>query len=215
MSINNVHFFTRFVLLLLLMPLVLSCTSTSLLPTSGTVTSPTSTTAARPTETVAVTPTLLMPPPLGQVPQNCPPGPTPQSIFSDVGPAVGRTPLWAIGFDGPHAVIKIPPYFTYTPYGWTWKLIWRMQASYTYPIMLSGTNLHDGSLLWFQIDEQVPSTSPILDPLPAERHVPNAGSWIDWRSYLYIPVAGCYALEAKWPGGHWRITFAAGRQVEK
>lgn len=146
------------------------------------------------------------------VPQNCPPGSTLQPIFSDVGAAVGGPPVWAIGFNGPRAVIEIPTYFTYTPYGWTWKLIWRMQDSYTHPITLRGGNLHDGSLLWFQIGQQDPSTSPVLAPRLAENPVLNAGSWVDWTSYLYIPAAGCYYLEATWPGGHWRITFAAGRQ---
>ena len=31
-----------------------------------------------------------------------------------------------------------------------------------------------------------------------------------WSAILYIPAAGCYALDASWPGGSWRVTFAAG-----
>jgi hypothetical protein len=84
-----------------------------------------------------------------------------------------------------------------------------MQAKYTHPITLTGGNLRGGTLLWFQIDQQNPSTSPTLDPLHAERQ-PDAG-WLEWGSYLYIPTAGCYYLEAKWPSGSWRINFSAGK----
>lgn len=209
MNTSGMRLITRFVLLLMLISLLASCTSTSSLPTTGTATaSPSaSTTSARP----VVTPTLLIPPPLGMVPQNCPPGPTPQPIFSDIGPVVGAAPVWVTGFGGPHAVIHIPTYFTYTQYGWTWKLLWKMQSGYTHPITLEGGNLRNGTLLWFQIGQQNPSTSPVLDPLHSGQQ-PSAGSGLNWPSYMYIPIAGCYSLEAKWPGGHWRITFAAGRQ---
>lgn len=121
MNTSGMRLITRFVLLLLLIPLLDSCTSTSSLPTTGTATASSSapTTSARPVVTIAATPTLLIPPPLGMVPQNCPSGPTPQPIFSDIGPVVGAAPVWVAGFGGPHAVIHIPTYFTYTQYGWT------------------------------------------------------------------------------------------------
>lgn len=213
MNTNAVRFFTHAILLPALIPLLLSCAATSLPQATETprASSPAPTTSAVPSGTVSTTPTLLTPPPLGMVPQNCPPGPTPQPIFSDIGPVVGAAPLWVTGFGGPHAVIHIPTYFTFTQYGWTWKLLWKMQSGYTHPITLEGGNLRNGTLLWFQIGQQNPSTSPVLDLLHSGQQ-PGAGSGLNWPSYVYIPTAGCYYLEAKWPGGHWRIIFAAGRQ---
>src|SRR5437899_884817 len=123
----------------------------------------------------------LVPPPLGAVPQDCPPGPTPQQVFPDVGPALGHAPLWAIGFDGPHAVIHIPTsYDTYTQYGWTWKVIWRMQGGFTSSVTLHGKNGRDDTSLWFQIGQQDPSTSPVLDPLHAVRCSASTGVCVQW-----------------------------------
>jgi len=137
----------------------------------------------------------------------------PRPVFSDVGPGVGSFPVWAFGFGGPHAIVRIPTsYFTYTRYGWTWKLIWRVSVHYMQPVTLHGGNLQTGTLLWFQIG--TPSTAPVLDPRPDEAQITQSGypaEAVEWHSYLYIPAAGCYYLEADWPGGHWRITFAAGR----
>ncbi len=214
MNTNAVRVFIRALFLVFtLIPLLLSCAPTVLTASNRDTKglTPCANHLRVPSGTVPTTPTLLTPPQLGMVPQNCPPGPTPQPIFSDIGPVVGAAPLWVTGFGGPHAVINIPTYFTYTQYGWTWKLLWKMQSGYMHPITLEGGNLLNGTLLWFQIGQQNPSTSPVLDPLHSGQQ-PSAGSGLNWPSYVYIPTAGCYYLEAKWPGGHWRIIFAAGRQ---
>jgi len=153
------------------------------------------------------------PPPLGAVPQDCPPGPTPQPISPYIGPAIGSSPVWAVGFGGPHAVLHIPvSYDTYIPqYGWTWKLIWEVGPNYTHRITLRGGDLRNSTSLWFQFSGD-PTTSPILDAQTPDHPESVIGNnWAEWGSYLYIPAAGCYYLEASWPGGHWRITFAAGR----
>jgi hypothetical protein len=64
----------------------------------------------------------------------------------------------------------------------------------------------------FQIGDRAPSTTPILDPRAPP--IPNQpAGWADFLSYLFIPQAGCYVLEAAWPGGMWRLTFAAGRSA--
>lgn len=207
-----VHLFLLAVLLLLS-----SCSQTSNPVTGGATPPPQATSPLRPTPTPPlITPT---PPPLGPVPKDCPPGPTPQQIFSDLGPSgVGSYPVWAFGFDGPHATVPLsrdPDAYT-PPYGWTTKVIWRVSTHYTHPVHLQGGNLRTGTSLWFQIGDQNPEPSPILDPRPAEQAIaesgdPNPPQAVGWRSYLYIPTAGCYYLEADWPGGSWRITFAAGR----
>lgn len=162
-----------------------------------------------PTSPPTLVPTAT-PPPLGLVPQNCPTTPASRNIFPDIGPGVGTSPVWAFGLGTP---ILIPTsYFTYTPYGWTWKVIWRVSSGYTHLVRLHAGNLRGSSPLWFQIDDQAPSTSPVLDALHAVRSSASEAPWVEWGSYLYIPAAGCYQVEATWPGGQWSISFAAGRQ---
>lgn len=205
---NTRRFLLRQVMLLVLVATITACASTPTPPTAQA----TSTAISMPTPTPYVPPPTLTPPPLGSVPQNCPPGPTPQRVFSDVGPTLGHAPVWAIGFDGPHAVVRLSSYFTYTQYGWTWKILWRVSDSSPSPITLQAGPLRNGPLLWFQIGDQNPTVSPTLAPVtpdPAYLTVTNA-PWTDFPSYFFIPKAGCYYLEAHWRGGSWRITFAAG-----
>ncbi len=103
--------------LLLALLLLLSGCSQASSPPAGTPT-PTPQAVATPTPTPILMPSPTptpKPPPLGLVPQDCPTGPTPRPVFSDVGPGVGSFPVWAFGFGGPHAIVRIPTsYFTYT-----------------------------------------------------------------------------------------------------
>jgi len=38
----------------------------------------------------------------------------------------------------------------------------------------------------------------------------TSDQWAEFPGSLTILKAGCYYLEATWPGGSWHITFAAG-----
>jgi hypothetical protein len=204
---KSISIFTRYVMLLMCIFLLGACAATP--PQAAPATS---TALLMPTPTPYVPPPTPVPPLLGPVPQNCPLGPTPQHVFSDVGPVLGHLPVWAIGFDGPHAVVRLSSYFTYTQYGWTWKILWRVSDSSPSPITLQAGPLGNRPLLWFQIGDQNPTVSPTLAPVtpdPAYLTVTNA-PWTDFPSYFFIPKAGCYYLEAHWRGGSWRITFAAG-----
>jgi hypothetical protein len=40
---------------------------------------------------------------------------------------------------------------------------------------------------------------------------PTSDGYKDFPSYLYVPQAGCYMVEAKWTDGHWRLVFGLGR----
>lgn len=194
--------------LLALLLLLSSCS-----PASGPVTGRATATLGvvpTPTPTPYVEPPTPIPPPLGLPPQDCPLGPPPHNVFSDVIPGYGSFPAWAFGLE---PTIRISTSFTYTQYGWTWKVIWRVSTRYTQPVQLHGGNLRTGMPLWFQIGEPA-STTPILDPRPDEQQIAQSGApteFVEWKSYLYIPTAGCYYVEADWPQGSWRITFAAGR----
>jgi hypothetical protein len=76
--------------------------------------------------------------------------------------------------------------------------------------------------LWFDAGHNLSGTpsgaaSPhgVLDP-----KAPNRGStdnrqshWAIWGIDVLLLAAGCYSLQASWPGGHWTMTFAAGHEA--
>ena len=192
---------------LALLVIVSSCSSTSIPTTNIPTATPGVISTLAPTSTPTPTPTA---PPLGAVPQDCPPGPRLQNIFTDIIPVVGGSPVWAAGFVGPHAILHVGNGIStqnnvYTQHGWYRKILWRVSTNSPSPVTLHGGSLHDGTPLWFQIGNQDLTLSPVLDP-------GNAGEqpWTSFPSYIFIPQAGCYYLEAHWSSGSWRITFAAG-----
>jgi len=143
-------------------------------------------------------------------------GPAPRQIDPAFAPAVGAPPAWAVGFVGPQATLSVTDGGTRedlelmrrTRYGWTRKVLWVLEPGQ--PVTLRGGSLGDGAPLWFQFDGERPTTAPVLDPrFPEARG--GRGNWREFPSYVYIPAAGCYFLEARWAGGSWRLTFAAGR----
>lgn len=164
------------------------------------------------TATLAPTPT---PPPLGAVPQDCPPGPTPQTIDPAFGNAVGAGPVWGIGMVGPQAELVWSPEDAaryHTPTGWNHKFLYVVATKVDGLVTIHGTNLGDGAPLRPSADDQTPAstaTTLVLDTR-APSITNRVDQWTELPGGLSIPEAGCYALEADWPGGHWRITFAAG-----
>jgi hypothetical protein len=187
-----------------LLAILASCTQT---PQSSAT--PTPTISTKPTNSATLVPTT---PPLGPIPRDCTPGPAPRSSLPGIGPVIGGSKVWASGFEGSHATILIRPYDdTYTQHGWSWKIVWEVGPDYTQLVTIQGGNLRNGMPLWIQVTGN-PATSAVLDP----KHPDHPGSsvgidWAEWGSYVFIPQAGCYYLQASWPGGSWRIDFAAGR----
>jgi len=210
MQMKQCRFFPSQVILLGLLFLVVACSQTAPI-TPGSIPS----TAARATPTSP--PTLLptaTPPPLEAIPPNCAPGPTLHQIFPAIGPGIGNAPLWIFGFGGTHPVLRIDPQGTYVaPYGWTWKIIWEVGPHLLSVITLRGKNVHTGAPIWFQLLDGPIVSSAVLDPQHPDHPVPVAGEgYAEWGSYMFIPAAGCYQMEATWPGGQWSFPFAAGRQ---
>jgi len=198
---------SRYAALVAFLVVLASCTQ---MPPSSAAPTPTLSTKPTSPSTPVPAPTTQQFSRLGRVPQDCPPGPTPQPSLPGIGPAIGSSKVWAIGFSGSHADIPIPSYDTYTQHGWTWKIIWEVGPDYTQLVTIRGGELRSGTPLWFQFAGN-PTTSPVLDP----RHPDHPGSsvgtdWAEWGSYVFIPRAGCYYLQASWLGGSWRINFAAG-----
>ena len=195
---------------------LVSCSQTVVSPSVATPAITISPTAPSPspTSTATLVQTLTAPP-LRVVPQNCSPGPAPQSIFSGLGPTIGKAPIWATGFAGPHAVLLIPTSNdTYTQHGWSWKILWNVGPHFPHQVTIQGKDTYTGTPLWFQLTDTDPTiTALLLKPNHPDHPGSGAGSdYEEWGSYLYIPMAGCYQIHATWPGGQWSFPFAAGRQ---
>ena len=114
-------------------------------------------------------------------------------------------------FEADYPTIRLDPSTeSYTQYGWGVTLIVALQLSYADGVLLQGENLDTGSSLWFDFSflPQQPTTALMVNADLAGQY--SDSRWTSWIGYLYIPAAGCYALEASWPDGHWQIFFAAG-----
>ncbi len=145
--------------------------------------------------------------PLGQLPNTCPRGPEPMSVTGRYGPGIGGYPLWVAGFAPPYASLVWLGAGEPMKYGWPFKVGWVAKRTYTGTVRIRGADLANGQPLWFNIN-QVDSISPILNLSGATTL--QFDGWTDFPSYVYIPRAGCYSLEAEWEGGMWRVSFAAG-----
>ena len=143
------------------------------------------------------------------VPQDCPPGPAPREVDpSEFGPGVGGFPVYAIAFEGPHATVHLKNRPS-DVYGWAVKVLWAVGPHYTSTVTLDGGNLRTGSLLWLGGGDGL-ALSLVLDSLHPGTPTGSDHGWAEFPGGMDVPQAGCYYLEAHWPGGSWRITFAAG-----
>lgn len=156
------------------------------------------------------TPTAISP--LRPVPNDCPPGPTPQKFDAAFAPGVGGDAIWVVGFNGPHATLTSFPQTQPGANGWPHLLTVVVRQGGDWPIALHGWNMKTGAPLWFGgISPEDEATTAIW--VYNRDNVLHLGQheWITLKTYVYVPVAGCYYLETTWPGGHWRINFAAGQ----
>lgn len=145
------------------------------------------------------------PPPLGPAPTTCPTNAPPATINPNVGKSIGMSPAWADGDFASGLILHVgdPRRVRHGPHGWYHKIVWVVAPDYHQPITLRGGALVGGTALWFQIGDHTLSPAPTLHPA--------GGGWAYYGSYLLIPRAGCYFLQASWPGGMWRLAFAAGQ----
>lgn len=171
---------------------------------------------ASPTPSPYPTPTLIAPA-VGLTPRDCPPGP-PLISFDPaaVGPGVGGRDVWLTApFIEPRSTvfISLESPSSYTPYGWPVPLQIYIRPGLSGLITLTGSDLRTRYALWLSGDDPNPQPAvPVVTIDPTQ--IPSQtidGLWKIWFGALYLPGAGCYALQASWPGGGWRITFAAGR----
>ena len=182
---------------------------------TGTVSTPTTIATSQPV--LSPTPTIPASAPLGLAPQNCPSGPALKDIASaDFAPAVGDAPAWTVGFVGPRATLLFGDNHTmyswvqYDQHGWGHKFLWVLGPSYTGTVTFHGANLTDGTPLWLSADNVPDTTTSLVLDTRDPKVVNRDGDWVEFPGGMDIPRAGCYYLQANWPGGSWRITFSAG-----
>ena len=213
---NNIQVLVRMVMLAGLLLFLVSCTQVSQPTTSATPTVDSAhlTEFAQPYPTPTPTPTPMVASAanVGPAPRDCPLGPPlpVRRISPAIIPLGGISPVWATtGGDGTvHLAGEI-----YDPDGgWPEKIVWEIGPNYQHPVMLRAGNLCTGTLLkWNMSPDYQITTSPVLDPQrPGHPWSVIGPDWNEWGSDLLLPGAGCYYLEARWPQGHWRITFAVG-----
>jgi hypothetical protein len=132
-------------------------------------------------------------------------------VSPDYAPLLGRAPVWFgpyLDVDEGRSILRIPADAPRTPYGWRVKFLWIVDLPQAAPVTLHGGEVSGPRALWIEPESaEQAATEAALDPGP-----PGSGSGFkEFPSYIYLPAAGCYFLQAAWQGGSWRIDFAAGR----
>jgi hypothetical protein len=156
--------------------------------------------AAAPPHTITLVNTTKRPAP------PCPPGLPLKSISPAFGAAEGRFPVWAVGL---RAVLSSS--FA-TPFGPGYKVLWVTTVGYTGRITVRGSGVRGGPALSFKFNDVVQRTPVrvlILDPTHPLASAPGAAARAQFPTMLYVPKAGCYALEARSSHGVWTMTFEA------
>lgn len=187
-------------------------------------------TAGSPQTTPPPTVTAAMPGPspvaslLGPAPTGCPSTPPPQRLdlpnnwggFIGPGHLEGKSPVWIPNLDSPTTFHLNPQGYDPWP---TTKIIWEIGPDFSQGVQVQVSNLRTGELAWWGQGgpPQAATQTLILDLNhsstgdPDSYHGSRPGGFQEWGTVLYLPAAGCYALDATWAAGQWRLIFSAGR----
>ncbi len=161
---------------------------------------------------------------LGPLPQTCSLSSIriPKTISPEFAPMVGAGPAWGGGIISykqvPLALVWAPgdALTSHEEYGWGHKLLWVVATTLYGSVTIHGANLSTGAPLYPDAEYASVASTPtnlILDPSDPTVLNQNANrddQWTQFPGGLTVPSAGCYSLEATWPGGSWHLTFAAG-----
>ena len=125
-------------------------------------------------------------------------------------PLGGISPVWATVGGGGVGTLAGDTYDR--DGGWPVKIVWEVGSNYHEIVTLRAGDLLNGTLLkWKMSPDEHLTTAPVLDPQHPGHPISVIGpQWQEWGSEILIPAAGCYYIEANWPEGHWRDTFAIG-----
>jgi hypothetical protein len=94
------------------------------------------------------------------------------------------------------------------------KIFWVTGPNPTKTITAHGQDQRSGTPIWFQIDRSPLATTLEMAPGESNRdatYTSDGNLWDIWGIAMIFVQAGCYHLEARWPGGQWSMTIAAGR----
>ena len=152
---------------------------------------------------------------LRRAPTGCA-GPAPQlTSFADYGNLAGKAPVWAgfyAAFDAAGQRYRVGRDAPRTAYGWRVKVLWVVSAKLEQPARVQAHEQSTDAALWFEVGEDEAERAPsgVLDP--SNPGVPaTENGYKEFPSYVYVPRAGCYELEARWDSGGWRLVFGLGR----
>ena len=150
-----------------------------------------------------------------RAPRDCT-GPAPRlTSFGDYGNLAGKAPVWGgfyAAFDGTGQRYRIERGAPRTSHGCRVKVLWVVEADLEQPARVQARELRTGAALWFEIGEGGGGTAPVGVLDPAGGGAPaTASGYREFPSYVYVPRAGCYELEATWSRGSWRLVFGLGR----
>lgn len=224
----NIRHLSRMVLLTGLLVLLTACTQSSSRPAGHTPT-----TNAAPSTPMATAQPEPSPTPspfggaeasLGPLPQTCSPSSIrmPKTISPEFAPAVGAGPAWGVGISSykqvPLALVWNPvdALDTHNQYGWEHKLLWVVATHVQGSVTIHGMNLQTGTPIYPDAEYAEASSTPTAlilnpsDPTVVSQDANRDDQWTQFPGSLTVPGAGCYSLEATWPGGNWHLAFAAG-----
>jgi hypothetical protein len=222
----NIRQLSRMVWLSGLLVVLTASTESSALPAG-----PTPTTKASTPTPMATAWSLPSPSPfggakasLGPLPQTCPLSAIrmPKTISPQFAAAVGAGPAWGVGIT---SYKQVPLALAWSPhdafehhnqYGWGHKLLWVVATQVQGAVTIHGMNLRTGTPVYPDAEYAEASSTPTAlilnpnDPTVVSQDANRDDQWTQFPGGLTVPGAGCYSLEATWPGGSWLFTFAAG-----
>ena len=148
------------------------------------------------------------PPKLGRPPASCRGSTT--VTLPTIGRAIGAAPIFAADFGAGRAKLHVEN-GPHTKYGWRVKVLVVVDAEQKETLSLGLRRVGTRRALWLRILGQRPSTRPVLDPAHPPVPVEESPQWREFPSYWFLPSAGCFQVDARWPGGAWTRRFAGGR----
>ena len=157
--------------------------------------------------------------PLAPPPTTCPTTPPLQTRdltqfgnFSGTVRLFGASPVWIANEFFPHGTIHLESRSLEAIDYPGLKILWEVEVgpNGAPSATVRATNLSTGVLGWWGNGNTFPYTV-VFDIQGGIDHGEVDTGWHEWGSLLFIPAAGCYALDVSWAGGSWRAIFAAGR----
>lgn len=171
------------------------------------------TTRAEPTSSTA--PFAKVARSLGSPPRGCgAPRLTRSEVSPDYAPLLGRAPVWFgpyLSVDERRSTFHVLADAPRTGHGWRVKFLWVIGPGQKAPVTLRGGDLAGGHQVPLELEGAEAAASATLDPERPGALPDRSNGLKEFPSYVYFPAAGCYFLEASWPGGSWKVVFAVGR----